>query len=132
MDVNRLLLIVAVLTRRLGFRLGDQDVFANVVGGLRIGEPAADLAIAASIASSMRDISIRADVVLIGEIGLSGELRWVGQMNSRLREAAKLGFKTAVIPKQIKRGNEPPPGNIRIIEARTLREALKNAMLENE
>ena len=131
-DVNRLLLIVAVLTRRLGFRLGDQDVFANVVGGLRIGEPAADLAIAASIASSMRDISIRADVVLIGEIGLSGELRWVGQMNSRLREAAKLGFKTAVIPKQIKRGNEPPPGNIRIIEARTLREALKNAMLENE
>ena len=131
-DINRLLLIVAVLTRRLGFRLGDQDVFASVVGGLRIGEPAADLAIAASIASSIRDISIRADVVLIGEVGLSGELRWVGQMNSRLREAAKLGFKTAVIPKQIKRGSEPPPGNINIIEVRTLREALKYAMVENE
>ncbi len=79
-DFNRLLLIAAVLTRRLGLHLGDQDIFVNVVGGLTIDEPAADLAIAAAIASSMRDIPVRADAVLIGEIGLSGELRWVGQM----------------------------------------------------
>ncbi|MHB1384198.1 MAG: DNA repair protein RadA, partial [Bellilinea sp.] len=84
-DFNRLLLITAVLTRRLGMHLGDQDIFVNVVGGLTIDEPAADLAVAAAIASSMRDLPVRADAVLIGEIGLSGELRWVGQMSARLR-----------------------------------------------
>ena len=128
-DVNRLLLITAVLTRRLGLRLADQDVFVNVVGGLHISEPAADLAIAASIASSMRDQPVRADAVLIGEVGLSGELRWVGQMNARLREAAKLGFKAAIIPRQTRPG-EPWPEGIEIIQARSLREALRQALLE--
>jgi DNA repair protein RadA/Sms len=89
-DFNRLLLITAVLTRRLGYRLSEQDVFVNVIGGLQVSEPAADLAIAAAIASSMKDIPVKADTVFIGEVGLSGELRWVGQMNARLREAAKL------------------------------------------
>ncbi len=128
-DFNRLLLLTAVLTRRLGLRLGEQDVFANVVGGLRIDEPAADLAVAASIASSFRDVPVRADTVLIGEVGLSGELRWVGQMNARLREAAKLGFKTAIIPHRISHG-EALPNGIEIKEARSLREALKFALLE--
>ena len=91
-DFNRLLLTVAVLTRRVGLRLGEQDVFVNVVGGLKVSEPAADLAIAAAIASSNRDVSVRADTVLIGEIGLSGELRMGGQMPARLRGAAELGF----------------------------------------
>ena len=127
-DFNRLLLITAVLTRRLGLRLAEQDVFANVIGGLRIDEPAADLAIAAAVASSMRDVSVRADTVLIGEVGLSGELRWVGQMNPRLREAAKLGFKTAVIPHRITHGEALPTG-IEIKEARSLREALSFALL---
>ena len=127
-DFNRLLLITAVLTRRLGLRLAEQDVFANVIGGLQIDEPAADLAIAAAVASSMRDVSVRADTVLIGEVGLSGELRWVGQMNPRLREAAKLGFKTAIIPHRITHGEALPAG-IEIKEARSLREALSFALL---
>lgn len=130
LDVNRLLLIVAVLTRRIGLRLSDQDVFVNVVGGLRIAEPAADLAIATAIASSYRDVPIRADTVLIGEIGLSGELRWVAQMNARLREAAKLGFKTAIVPRRLRRFEAWPEG-IEVLEARSVREALRLALLES-
>jgi DNA repair protein RadA/Sms len=124
LDFNRLLLITAVLGRRLGINLSDQDVFVNIVGGLRVTEPAADLAVAAAIASSMRDIPVRADTVLIGEVGLSGELRWVGQMNARLNEAAKLGFKAAIVPRKVRRGGEPWPAGLQIIEARSLREAL--------
>lgn len=127
-DINRLLLITAVLARRLGINLSEQDVFVNVVGGLRITEPAADLAIAAAIASSMRDIPVRAEAILIGEVGLSGELRWVSQMNSRLREAAKLGFKTAIVPRRLHR-SEPWAEGIQVIEARTLREALNLAII---
>jgi DNA repair protein RadA/Sms len=127
-DFNRLLMLTAVLTRRMGLRLAEHDVFANVIGGLRIDEPAADLAIAAAVASSFRDVPVRADTVLIGEVGLSGELRWVGQMNARLREAAKLGFKTAVIPHRVSHGEALPTG-IEIKEARSLREALSFALL---
>jgi DNA repair protein RadA/Sms len=130
-DLNRLLLITAVLSRRLGLHLGEQDVFVNVVGGLRISEPAADLAVAAAIASSMRDAPVRADAVLIGEIGLSGELRWVGQVNARLCEAAKLGFKTAIVPHRLRR-SEPWPGGIEVVEARSLSEGLKLALLESK
>ena len=82
MDFNRLLLITAVLTRRVGFRLAEQDVFINVVGGLTIEEPAADLAAAVAIASSLNDQPVRAELVLIGEVGLSGELRWVAHMDA--------------------------------------------------
>jgi len=128
-DINRLLLISAVLTRRLGLRLGEQDIFANVVSGLRVSEPAADLASAAAIASSIKDIPLRADTVLIGEIGLSGELRMVSQMPARLREAARLGFKRAVIPRRL-RSNEPWPGGIEVIECRSLRDALAAALFE--
>ena len=108
--------------------LGEQDIFINVVGGLKIDEPAADLAIAAAIASSMKDVPIRADAVLLGEIGLSGELRWVSQLEARLKEAAKLGFKTAIVPKRIRRG-EPWPNGIQVIEARSVREALQAALM---
>ncbi|MCC6146262.1 MAG: DNA repair protein RadA [Anaerolineaceae bacterium] len=127
-DINRLLLITAVLTRRLGLNLGEQDVFVNVVGGLRISEPAADLAIAAAITSSIRDLPLRADAALIGEVGLSGELRRVGQMPARLREAAKLGFKIAVVPHRA-RAAEPWPDDLQILEARSLREALSHALV---
>ncbi|RME06020.1 MAG: DNA repair protein RadA [Anaerolineae bacterium] len=129
-DFNRLLLITAVLTRRVGVRLSDQDVFVNVIGGLKIGEPAADLAIAAAIASSVRDVPVRADAVLIGEVGLSGELRMVGQMTPRLREAARLGFKRAIVPRRLRK-SEPWPAGIEIVEARSLREALKHALVQN-
>jgi DNA repair protein RadA/Sms len=130
-DVNRLLLNVAVLTRRLGLHLGEQDVFVNVIGGLRISEPAADLAVAAAVTSSLRDAPVRADTVLIGEVGLSGELRMVGQMSARLREASKLGFRTAVVPRRVRRSSgEPWPDGIQIIEARSLREALSIALVQ--
>jgi DNA repair protein RadA/Sms len=130
-DFNRLLLTAAVLTRRAGLHLGEQDVFVNVVGGIQIDEPAADLAVAAAIASSMRDIPVRADTVLIGEVGLSGELRMVGQMVARLREAAKLGFKTAIVPRRLRRV-EPWPDDIEVVEARSLKQALQAALLGGE
>jgi DNA repair protein RadA/Sms len=130
-DINRLLLVVAVLTRRVGVRLGEQEVFVNVVGGIHITEPAADLAAAASLASSVRDVPVRADTVLIGEIGLSGELRMVAQMPNRLREAAKLGFKTAIVPRRLRRG-EPWPDDIQVIEARSLRQALELALVSGD
>ena len=129
-DSNRLLLTTAVLTRRVGLRLGEQDVFVNVIGGMRIDEPAADLAVAVAVASSYRDAPVRADTVLIGEVGLSGELRWVGQMPARLREAQKLGFKTAIVPHRIRQGGEPWPKGIAVQEARSLREALSLALVE--
>lgn len=128
-DFNRLLLITAVLSRRLNIRLSEQDVFVNVVGGLRIDEPAADLAVAAAITSSMRDQAVRADLVLMGELGLSGELRMVSQIESRLREAASLGFKQAVLPRRLHR-KQPFPGGIEVVEARSLRDALKLALIE--
>jgi DNA repair protein RadA/Sms len=130
-DVNRMLLIVAVLSKRLGLKLGDQDVFVNVIGGLHIGEPAADVSIAASIASSVRDAPVGADLALVGEVGLSGELRAVGQLPSRLREAAKLGFRRAVIPKTYRQSDELP-GNIEILTARSVGEALEIAMKKRQ
>ena len=123
-DYNRLLMLAAVLTRRLNLRLAEQDVFVNVVSGIKIDEPAADLAIAAAVASSMRDLPVRAEAVLIGEIGLAGELRMPGQMPVRLREAAKLGFKTAIVPKRLRKG-EPWPEGIEIVEARSVYQALE-------
>jgi DNA repair protein RadA/Sms len=128
-DFNRLLLITAVLSRRLNLRLSEQDVFVNVVGGLRIDEPAADLAVAAAITSSLQDKPIRADLVLIGELGLSGELRMVSQVNTRLREAASLGFRQAIVPHRLQH-KESWPGGIEVEEARSLREALKLALIE--
>ena len=128
-DFNRLLLITAVLSRRLNLNLSEQDIFANVVGGLRIDEPAADLAVAAAITSSLRDQPVRADLVLIGELGLSGELRMVGQLNARLREAASLGFKQAIVPRRIHRKEKFPEG-IEVAEARSLQEALMLALIQ--
>ncbi len=130
-DFNRLLLLTAVLSRRVGIRLSEQDVFVNVVGGLKVGEPAADLAIAAAIASSVRDIPVRAEAVLIGEVGLSGELRMVSQMAARLREAANLGFKTAILPRRPRR-TEPWPDGIEIVEVRSLRQALEKALVDSQ
>jgi len=126
-DFNRLLLTAAVLTRRVGMRLSEQDIFVNVVGGLTVSEPAADLAIAAAIASSMRNTPLQAEAVLIGEVGLSGELRMVGQMSTRLKEAASLGFKIAIVPKRMRK-SEPWTVDIEVIEARSLRQALEQAL----
>jgi len=129
LDYNRLLLTIAVLTRRVGLRLGNQDVFANVVGGLQVSEPAADLAVAAAIASSLRDRPLPADLALIGEVGLSGELRAVGQMAARLREAGKLGFRRVIVPQTVRRG-ESWPSEVRALPARSVQQALEEAWRE--
>jgi DNA repair protein RadA/Sms len=127
-DFNRLQMIAAVLTRRLNLHLAEADIFVNVVGGLKVDEPAADLAIAAAIASSMNDLPLRADTVLIGEIGLAGELRMPGQMGARLREAARLGFKTAIVPSRLRKG-EPWPKGLEVVEMRSAAQALQAALV---
>jgi len=97
-DFNRVNLLVAVLEKRAGFHLGGMDIYINIVGGIRIIEPAVDLGIIATIASSVRDIPIDPALFVFGEVGLSGELRAVAQAELRLKEAEKIGFKKAVIP----------------------------------
>lgn len=127
-DFNRLLLLTAVLSKRAGVRLYDQDVFVNVIGGLKITEPAADLAVAVALASSARDRVVPADLAIVGEVGLSGELRAVGQIAARLNEAAKLGFGRALVPKMVRPSADPLPGGIDVISVRSLPEALDVAL----
>jgi len=127
-DFNRLLLLTAVLSKRVGLRLSDQDIFVNVVGGLKINEPAADLAVAIAIASSFKNVPVAADLAIVGEIGLSGELRAVGQLSKRLSEAAKLGFKRCLIPKSFRR-QEIASDGIEVIGVRSLQEALQVALI---
>lgn len=127
-EFNRLLLITAVLSRRTGLNLSEQDVFVNVVGGLKISEPAADLAVAAAIASSVRDQPVKADTILVGEVGLSGELRMASRVSERIHEAAKLGFQTAIVPRRLREGALTWPQGIQVVEARSLREALNQAL----
>jgi DNA repair protein RadA/Sms len=97
-DFNRVNLLVAVLEKRVGLHLGGTDIFVNVVGGLRLIEPAVDLGIITTIASSLRDISIDPKIFVFGEVGLSGEIRAVTQAEARIKEASKIGFKRAVMP----------------------------------
>lgn len=98
-DSNRLAMVMAVLEARCGVSIGANDVYLNVAGGLRIGEPAADLAVAAAVVSSLADEPVPPDMVVFGEVGLGGEVRPVGQRDARLREAAKLGFRSALVPR---------------------------------
>jgi DNA repair protein RadA/Sms len=130
-DYNRLLLLAAVLARRTGLRLQDKDLYANVVGGLRIEEPAADLALAVSIASSVRDRPVHADMAFVGEIGLSGELRAVSQTESRLKEAAKLGFRRCLVPRSTARSMRDAPEGLQVIGCSTLRDALGEALMSS-
>ncbi len=99
MDFQRVNLLVAVLEKLAGLQLGGMDIFTNVVGGLKLAEPAVDLAVVLAMASSLREVPVGPEVVVYGEVGLSGEIRAVSQAELRLREAAKIGFKKAVIPK---------------------------------
>ena len=128
-DYNRLLLLTAVLSRRVRVSLHDKDVFVNVVGGLQIKEPAADLAVALAIAGSVADKPARADTAVIGEVGLSGELRTVSQMDVRLREAHKLGFGRCIIPRSPRRRTFDSPKGFEVVACRTLREAIDTALL---
>src|SRR5581483_7558308 len=107
-------LLLAVLSKRAGLNLSNQDVYVNVVGGLRIGEPAVDLALAMAIASSLRDRPLPDDLALFGEVGLGGELRSVHQAERRVREAASLGFRRVLLPQRNAVRDGPLPGDIEL------------------
>jgi DNA repair protein RadA/Sms len=109
-DYNRLTMLMAVLEKRVGLQLYNFDAYVNVVGGIRLDEPACDLGIAAAVASSFRNLPVDAGCVLIGEIGLTGEVRAVGQIDKRISEAMRLGFKSVVIPE----GNRKLAGQIKL------------------
>ena len=112
-ESGRLAMMLAVLDSRAGLRLSAHDVYLNVAGGLRVGEPAADLAVAAALASAATETPTDAGSVYFGEVGLSGEVRQVAQAEARLKEAQKLGFAAACLPRRLARGDRklaPPPG----------------------
>lgn len=98
-DYNRLLQILAVLEKRIGLNLSKQDVYVNVIGGIEVDEPAADLGVALAVATCARDVVVSSDTVIVGEIGLSGEIRAVNNLDKRVKESQKLGFKKIVVPK---------------------------------
>lgn len=123
-DFNRLLLITAVLTKRTGLKLFNQDIIVNVTGGLRITEPAADLGIATAIASSFHSSKPISGLVVLGEVGLNGELRRVSQIERRVTEAIRLGFKSCILPK-LETGLSLDHTDIQIIKAGSVVEALK-------
>ena len=109
-DMYRSLMLIAVLEKRARMNLSNSDVYINVAGGLKIDETAVDLGVCAAIAASQADIALPEDMIFIGEVGLGGELRGVSQTEKRLGEAAKLGFKSAILPKQSLRGVKVPEG----------------------
>ena len=126
-DYNRMIMIATVLTRRARLNLANQDIIVNVAGGLRVGEPGADLAQALAIASSLRNLPLLPGLVAIGEVGLSGELRTVPQLDRRLNEAARLGFKTCLLPASAK-GKTPPVEALEPLYAPTVGRAIGLAL----
>ena len=102
-DFNRLTLLIAVLEKRAGMALGNQDVYMNIVGGIKINEPALDLGIVLATASSFKNIPIPKEAIAIGEVGLTGEVRNVNMIEKRIKEAEKMGFKTCIIPESNKK-----------------------------
>ena len=127
-DYNRLSLLIAVLEKRVGLQLGSQDVYLNVVGGLRINEPSIDLGIVLVTASSFKNVPIPKDMVIMGEVGLTGEIRRINNIEKRLKEAEKLGFKTCIIPESNKRDLKDK-FKLDIICVRNINEAMKKAGL---
>lgn len=127
-DMSRALLLIAVLEKRGGMAISGCDAFINVVGGLQLDEPAADLATILALASSHRDVPINASVAAIGEVGLSGEVRSVSNLNLRLSEIARLGFKSCILPAHIK-GDVQTPEGLELIRVKNVREAIVYALL---
>jgi len=129
LDTSRLQLLVAVLQKRVGLNLGSQDVYANVVGGLRVLEPAVDLAVAVAIASSLRERPVDRNAVIIGEVGLSGELRSVNRLDRRLSEAARMGFTHMIVPAGTGKATGEAPNGIKIVHCKTAAEAIEAALV---
>jgi DNA repair protein RadA/Sms len=126
-DFNRAVLLLAVAEKRAGLKMSAFDAYINVIGGLRLDEPGADLPVALAVASSYRDQPIADDLVAIGEIGLTGEIRSVSNMNQRLGEVVRLGFKKCIIPRNGAEKLEIPEG-LTVYRVRNLREAIETAM----
>ena len=126
-DYNRAMLLLAVLEKRGGMSVSGCDAYINVVGGLQLDEPAADLATLLAVASSFRDAPIGSDLAAVGEVGLSGEVRSVQQLNLRLSEIARLGFSRCIIPARIK-GDVIQPKGLELIRVKSIREAIKAAL----
>jgi len=126
-DFNRAVLLLAVAEKRAGMKLSYFDAYINVIGGLRLDEPAADLPVALAVASSYRETPIADDLVAIGEIGLTGEIRSVSHMNQRLAEVSRLGFKKCIIPQKGANKLEIPEG-LTVFKVKNLREAIEISM----
>ena len=122
-DYNRVLQILAVLEKRIGLNLSKQDVYVNVIGGLEIDEPAADLGVALAVATCARDVIVSPDTVIVGEIGLSGEIRSVNNLQKRIKEAEKLGFKKIIVPASNKISSDEF-GEINVISVERLMDAI--------
>lgn len=122
-DYNRLNLLIAVLEKRLGLHMSESDVYVNVVGGLRINETALDLAVVIAMASGFMDFVVPQDLIAIGEVGLSGEVRNVSQVAARINEAAKMGFSTFIVPKA-SLGKISFPSSLKVIGAENVKEAV--------
>jgi DNA repair protein RadA/Sms len=131
-DAARLTLLVAVLGRRAGVGLAGHDVYVNAAGGLAVGEPAVDLAVALALASTFRDVPIPPGTVAIGEVGLLGELRSVSALERRLREAARLGFDRAIVPAGGLAALPSLPPELDVLPAASLREAISLALAPQE
>lgn len=129
-DFNRLSLLIAVLEKKAGITLGNQDVYLNVVGGLRVNEPAIDLGTMMVVVSSFKNIPIPKDMVILGEVGLTGEVRRINLIEKRLKEAEKLGFKTCVIPESNKKDLKDKY-KLDIIAIRNVKQAM-NAIFNNQ
>ena len=130
LEYNRLLQIIAVLEKRIGLNLSKHDVYVNVIGGIEIDEPAADLGIALAIATCYRDVVVDPDCVIIGEISLSGEIRNVSNLEKRIYEAQKLGFKKAIVPKLSKK--LPSNFEIEVIQVARLMDAITACVGKNK
>ena len=126
-DFNRAVLLMAVAEKRAGMKLNVFDAYINVIGGLRLDEPGADLPVVLAVASSYRDQPIADDLAAIGEVGLTGEIRSVSHMNQRLAEVSRLGFKKCIIPKNTSEKLEIPNG-LNVYRVRNLREAIETAL----
>ena len=127
-DYNRMSLLLAVLEKRAGYFFSHLDAYLNVVGGLRLDEPAADLAVAISLVSSLKDQPVEEQTIAFGEIGLAGELRTVTHVNARISEAARLGFRTCILPAHSLKQVTHPPEGIRLVGAKTIRDAFEAAV----
>lgn len=123
-DYNRLAVLIAVLEKRAGLMLGAQDIYLNIAGGMKLTEPAVDLGIIVTVASAFKNIPIAKDVVVVGEVGLTGEVRRINLIEKRLKEAEKLGFKTCIIPESNKKGLKDE-FKLDIIGVKNIGEALK-------